>query len=92
MSNFWGKLIRVTPKFMGTPEERKANEQSHNWREVHLIDRFREVSDPTLKVVECSQCGILASHGAASYECGAAPDEMPLQDWIAKEKAPTPKR
>jgi hypothetical protein len=92
MSSFWGKLIRVTPRFTGTPEQRKANELSHSWNEVHLVDRFREVADPTLKVIECSDCGILASHGAASFECGTAPSEIPLDEWIEKEKAPTPKR
>mgnify|MGYP000061157537 FL=1 len=91
MSSFWGKLIRVTPKFSGTPEQRKANELSHRWHTVHLIDRFREVTDPELKVTECSRCGVLANHGAASYECGAAPDEKPLSEWIT-ERAPTPKR
>jgi len=90
MSNFWGKLIRVTPRFEGTPEERKANELSHSWNTVHLIDRFREVSDPTLKVTECSRCGVLADHGAASYQCGAAPEELPLNEWIER-RTPTPK-
>lgn len=91
MSQFWGKLMRVTPQFRGTPEERKTNELSHSWHTVHLVDRFREVSDPTLRVTECSRCGILANHGAASYACGAAPDEIPLEQWMT-EKTPTPKR
>ena len=91
MSNFWGKLIRVSPRFPGTPEQRKANELSHSWQTVHLIDRFREVTDPELKVTECSRCGVLANHGAAEWECGAAPEEVPLSEWIA-ERAPTPKR
>ena len=92
MSNFWGKLIRVTPRFEGTDEQRKTNELSHSWHEVHLIDRFREVTDPRLKVIECRTCGVLATHGAASYQCGAAPEEMPLNEWIEKRGAPTPKR
>ena len=88
MSHFWGKLVRMIPKFTGTPEEAKVNTQSHSWRVVRLADRFNEVSDPTLKVTECSRCGVLADHGAANYPCGAPPEELSLEQ-LVNEKGPT---
>ena len=88
MSHFWGKLVRMIPKFPGTPEEAKVNTQSHSWRVVHLTDRFNEVSDPTLKVTECSRCGVLATHHASSYPCGTPPEELSLEQ-LVNEKGPT---
>ena len=90
MSHFWGKLIRLAPRFAGTDSQKQENIASHNWRVVHLIDRFHEVNDARLKVTECSVCGVLADHGAASYQCGAAPEELPLNEWIER-RTPTPK-
>ncbi len=78
----------MIPKFTGTAEEAKQNTLSHSWRQVRLSDRFTEVADPDLKVTECSQCGVLATHHAANYPCGAAPLDMPLEQ-VLNEKGPT---
>jgi hypothetical protein len=78
----------MIPKFTGTPEEAKRNTLSHSWKQVHLSDRFTEVADPSLKVTECSQCGVLATHHAASYPCGAAPSDVSLEQ-VLNEKGPT---
>ena len=88
MSHFWGKLIRMIPKFTGTPEEAKQNNLSHSWRQVRLADRFTAVNDPTINVTECSRCGVLASHHAASYACGTVPPEYSLEQ-LLNERGPT---
>ena len=90
MSHFWGKLIRLAPKFAGTDLEKKQNLASHNWRVVHLIDRFHEVKDPRIKVTECSTCRILSDSELASYSCGTAPSTNSLED-LLREKGPIPR-
>lgn len=90
MSHFWGKLIRMVPRFTGTPEEAKDNTESHSWRTVRLADRFNEVNNSSLKVTECSSCGILAQHHASSYPCGTPPEELSLEELVnQKERGPT---
>jgi hypothetical protein len=90
MSHFWGKLIHLAPRFAGTDSQKKDNIDSHSWRVVHLIDRFHEVKDARLKVTECSVCGVLATHGSASYSCGAAPSTTSLEE-LLREKGPIPR-
>jgi hypothetical protein len=90
VSHFWGKLIRMVPRFTGTPEEAKDNTESHSWRTVRLADRFNEVNNSSLKVTECSSCGILAQHHASSYPCGTPPEELSLEELVnQKERGPT---
>jgi hypothetical protein len=87
MSHFWGKLVRLAPKFAGTDLEKEQNLASHNWRVVYLVDRFHEVKDPRIKVTECSICQILSDSELASYSCGTAPITNSLENML-REKGP----
>ena len=88
MSSFLGKFIKVCPRFEGTEEERAANVASHDFRTVYLKDRFPEMYDLTVSVVECTRCKLLKRginglrDDAVAYPCGAAPDEVPLEDYV----------
>ena len=67
MSRFWEKIIKVTPPFEGSAEEIKKNAESHSWRNVDLSIRFG-VKDMG-EVIECADCGVLASSNVAYYPC-----------------------
>ena len=89
MSSFLGKFIKVCPRFEGTEEEKAANIASHDFRTVYLKDRFPEMYyDTMVSVVECTRCKLLKCginglrDGAVWYPCGAAPDEIPLEDYV----------
>jgi hypothetical protein len=69
MSRSWEKFIKVTPRFIGTDEERKTNVESHDWKRVDLAIRYG--IDELGVVVECADCGILASGTESEYPCGS---------------------
>lgn len=89
MSQILEKLTEYVPKFTGSCQEARRNYGSHKWHTVHLCDVFHEVRDPSIKVIECSTCGVLANHEVASYSCGAAPATSSLAELLAREKGPT---
>lgn len=69
MCRSWERFIKVTPKFQGTDAQRKENVESHSWQRVDLSQRYG--IDEMGVVVECSQCGILASGSESEYPCGS---------------------
>jgi len=78
MCRSWERFVKVTPRFNGTDEQRKNNVESHDWRRVDLAERYG--IDELGIVVECFNCGILASGSEAEYSCGANQRrELPAQ-------------
>ncbi len=89
MSRFWEKIVRVTPPFEGTSEQIKNNVESHSWRNVDLSIRFG-VKDMG-EVIECAECGVLASSNVAYYSCddvrnGVIPKEISWEEYKSQIK------
>ena len=88
MSRFWEKIIRIQPEFVGTPEEEKANAESHDWGRWIVAEEYPELShltdlDP---LIRCETCGCLADSNAALWPCGKAPASIPLDLYKAGKK------
>lgn len=89
MSRFWERIVRVTPPFEGTAEQIKKNVESHSWKTVDLSIRFG--TKDMGEVVECSQCGVLASSNVAYYSCDDVrnkkiPKEISWDEYRSKMK------
>jgi hypothetical protein len=60
-------MMKITPRFVGTNDERRANVESHNWKRVDLAERYGY--EGAKVVVMCQDCNVLASGTAAEYSC-----------------------
>jgi hypothetical protein len=74
MSRFWGRIIKMVPRFTGSKQEAERNFMSHKWQTVDLDKRFGVAGVGT--VVECQRCGILSDTTGAEWPCGEAPEPV----------------
>ena len=88
MSRAFHRIVRHTPLPECTPEQAKANIESHDWVEIDLTDRYLEADAQWAPLVACSKCEFLRWTKSGGYTaeaywpCGEAPPSIPFDEYL----------